>query len=244
MADSPLGQNTKKRKFHMDLTTWLSMAVGFCLVVGATVLAVWPRMNHTDMPQPTPDLNQFSTFKPVAATTPRDSVAAAFAARPTLAAPVATPVPAPKATAKPMESAITGMVVPVAGSLGTPYSVQTLVYSTTLSQWMTHNGLDFVAAEGTPVKSALAGTVTAIENHPLMGITVVMSHTGSVETRYAGLQDDITLVVGSTLNAGQTLGRVGATAIGEADAGPHLHFEVWKSGKCLNPADYLPEGQE
>ena len=94
-----------------------------------------------------------------------------------------------------------------------------------------HQGLDFAAPEGTPVRSSEAGTVKSSRFEPGYGNTVVIDHGGGVTTRYAHLKT-LSVGAGERVGRGQLLGEVGAT--GRA-TGPHLHYEVRADREARDP---------
>ncbi|RMH40722.1 MAG: peptidase M23 [Deltaproteobacteria bacterium] len=94
-----------------------------------------------------------------------------------------------------------------------------------------HAGVDLAAPEGTPVVAAGAGTVVRAGPAGGYGNLVVVDHGGGVHTRYAHLSD-IAVQVGDRVAAGARIGAVGAT--GRA-TGPHLHFEVRRDGRPVDP---------
>jgi peptidoglycan hydrolase-like protein with peptidoglycan-binding domain len=98
-----------------------------------------------------------------------------------------------------------------------------------------HAGLDFPAATGTTVTAAAGGRVSFSGYDDGYGLTVVLDHGNGVQTRYAHLSV-ASVAPGTSLLAGQLVGRVGAT--GHA-TGPHLHFEVTVRGAATDPARAL-----
>lgn len=95
----------------------------------------------------------------------------------------------------------------------------------------THNGVDFGASIGTPVKSALGGTVQGTGNTDAIpgcysyGKWVLIKHGNGLSTLYAHLSD-INVSQGQSVNTGQVLGYSGFTGYA---TGPHLHFTVYAS---------------
>lgn len=94
-----------------------------------------------------------------------------------------------------------------------------------------HKGVDFKAPRGAPVYAAGAGVVEVARRKGSYGRLVIISHGLGLETRYAHLRR-IKVRRGAFVDAGTLIGTVGAT--GRA-TGPHLHFEVRRSGKPVNP---------
>jgi murein DD-endopeptidase MepM/ murein hydrolase activator NlpD len=98
-----------------------------------------------------------------------------------------------------------------------------------------HTGLDFAAPSGTPVFSALAGTVVETGSGGAYGNHVIVKHSDGVKTLYAHLTSSNVQKRDEVLR-GQRIGTVGSTG---NSTGPHLHFEVIKNGTQRNPADFL-----
>lgn len=94
-----------------------------------------------------------------------------------------------------------------------------------------HEGLDVAAATGTEVGVAGAGVVVRAEKAGNYGNIVVVDHGGGLETRYAHL-DEIGVQVGQQMAPGEVVGTVGATG---RVTGAHLHFEVRRGGKAIDP---------
>lgn len=131
------------------------------------------------------------------------------------------------------------VVSPLDGQVVTAFSVDQLVYNETLGDWRTHDGVDISASAGTAVLAACAGTVAGVEDDPLMGTTVTISHADGYQTVYASLQEHPSVEIGDSVSAGQAIGAVGDTAAAEAAQGPHLHFSVTRDGDVVNPDDFL-----
>lgn len=96
-----------------------------------------------------------------------------------------------------------------------------------------HKGVDFRASTGTPIPAAGAGRVVARSYNSGHGNYVKIRHNGSYETLYAHMSRFAKGVnVGTTVKQGQTIGYVGSTGL---STGPHLHYEIIKDGKHVNP---------
>ena len=157
--------------------------------------------------------------------------------------PIVQPTPAPTAaptpTPEPADTAPESWVWPVSGSVERPHSVDALLYDTTMGDWRTHDGLDVTADLGEHVVASASGTVTDIYDDALYGTTVVISHGGGYETVYSNLAALPTVEIGDSVEAGETIGAVGTTAICEAGEVFHLHFAMRLDGASVNPSDYL-----
>ena len=96
-----------------------------------------------------------------------------------------------------------------------------------------HKGVDFRAPTGTPIPSAGAGRVVARGYNRGHGNFVRIRHNGSFETLYAHMSKFAKNVkVGTTVKQGQIIGYSGSTGL---STGPHLHYEIIKDGKHVNP---------
>ena len=101
------------------------------------------------------------------------------------------------------------IVEPLRGEVLTAFSMEELIYSPTMGDWRTHDGIDIAAKAGTTVLAASSGTVRSVTDDALMGTTVVLEHEGGYETTYANLQSKPTVETGDSVSAGQIIGAVG-----------------------------------
>ena len=115
------------------------------------------------------------------------------------------------------------------------------VFSATMDDYRTHNGIDFACAPGTPVLAAADGTVASVGKDPMMGWTITLHHAGGAVTKYRGLAEESCSVVkaGDKVLAGEVIGASGETALIESAEENHLHFEMAVNGKPVDPADYM-----
>ena len=135
------------------------------------------------------------------------------------------------------------VVAPLRGDVLTAFSMEELVYSPTLGDWRTHNGVDIAADAGTEVCAAADGEVYTVYEDDSMGYTVVIRHDGGYLTRYASLSQDIPVKSGDAVSAGQVIGYVGDSALVETTLGSHIHFSVTHQDEPMNPADFLALGE-
>lgn len=104
-----------------------------------------------------------------------------------------------------------------------------------------HNGMDFAAAEGTPVGAAGPGRVSSVGwSQGGGGNEVHIDHPNGLQTWYSHLLS-FGVKLGQMVNAGSLIGKVGSTG---NSTGPHLHYMVLNGGwpNYVNPADYLNGG--
>ena len=96
-----------------------------------------------------------------------------------------------------------------------------------------HNGVDFAAPRGTPVRAVANGKVTHAGWMRGFGRLVRINHPGPHGTEYAHLHKIAKGVeVGAQVKRGQVIGTVGSTGLA---TGPHLHFGLFENGKYVNP---------
>lgn len=100
---------------------------------------------------------------------------------------------------------------------------------------MDHGGLDLITYEGDAVYAAADGTVSGVVRSAKgLGNVVSIDHGNGYETRYAFLTD-IVVGKGQHVKKGKKLGKVG---ISRTSFVPHLHYEVYRNGECMNPVNY------
>ncbi|HNQ56832.1 MAG TPA: peptidoglycan DD-metalloendopeptidase family protein [Candidatus Desulfobacillus denitrificans] len=103
-----------------------------------------------------------------------------------------------------------------------------------------HEGIDFSAPPGTPIRAAAAGIVVAAERHPFYGNMVEIDHGNDLVTRYAHASK-LLVKEGALVKRGQKVAEVGSTG---RSTGPHLHFEVRFKGAAQNPNRFLQNAQQ
>ena len=128
---------------------------------------------------------------------------------------------------------------PVEGDIVREFAKDNLIYSETLKEWTTHQGIDIKADKTTVVKAAEAGTVKSIKNDPRYGLTIVVDHGDGFQTVYSNLLTSEFVVEGEEVEKGQSLGTVGNTAVFEIADEPHLHFEILKDSIPQDPSIYM-----
>ncbi len=143
---------------------------------------------------------------------------------------------ASKPTKQPEETPKTkDYILPTDGTIDVGYSAQTPVYSKTLADWRTHEGIDYIVPLGTEIKAINDGVVQQVVTDDLMGVTVTIKHTDGTVSLYANLDKDPPVKKDQLINQGDLIGKVGKTAIIEISQEPHLHFEVSRDGKTIDP---------
>lgn len=98
-----------------------------------------------------------------------------------------------------------------------------------------HNGVDFGAPQGTPIKAAEGGVVLYAGWYGGYGKIVMVDHGDDLVTLYAHTSRYV-VKEGQKVQRGQVIAYVGSTGL---STGPHLHFEVRRNGTPVNPITYL-----
>ena len=103
-----------------------------------------------------------------------------------------------------------------------------------------HGGIDIVASEGTPIRATSSGVVVFSGWTYEMGNLIVLYHGDDYITHYGHNQQNIISRL-DIVKKGDVIGYVGNTGI---SSGAHLHFEIWKGDKSIDPLIYFPEYQK
>jgi len=129
--------------------------------------------------------------------------------------------------------------IPVEGEIMRGFAKNSLIYSDTLEEWITHLAIDIKANRTTVVKAAEAGTVASIKNDPRYGLTITIEHVNGFKTVYSNLLTSEFVTERENVEKGQSIGTVGNSASFEIVDEPHLHFEILKDGENVDPNIYL-----
>jgi len=103
-----------------------------------------------------------------------------------------------------------------------------------------HRGIDLAAPMSTEVYAARDGSVSAIGYDPVMGKMVILNHEAGYQTIYGHLEE-ISARLNEEVRSGMIIGAVGTTGY---STGPHLHFEIRRSGTPRDPVPLLPIPKE
>jgi murein DD-endopeptidase MepM/ murein hydrolase activator NlpD len=127
--------------------------------------------------------------------------------------------------------------VPIGGNfrMSSGFGIRVDPFTNTLAR---HEGLDFTAMQGTPILATADGTVTRSGWEDTYGNIVEVTHAEGFMTRYAHISKRH-VTEGQRVKRGQHIADVGSTG---RSTGPHLHYEVFRHGHVLNPAQVLPTG--
>ncbi len=108
---------------------------------------------------------------------------------------------------------------------------------------MQHNAIDIRETQGTAIKAPADGVVYKVKDNGYGYSYLIIAHSGGLMTVY-GHVSEFKVVPGQKVYQGQTVALTGGTpgskGAGLMTTGAHLHFEVLKGGKYVDPLDYLP----
>jgi len=98
-----------------------------------------------------------------------------------------------------------------------------------------HPGMDFAGKQGADVIATGAGVITWSARRSNYGLFIEISHGGGITTRYAH-NSELLVEVGDVVSKGQRIAKMGSEG---RSTGPHVHYEILKNGKTLNPAKFV-----
>jgi len=148
-------------------------------------------------------------------------------ASPASSGPVQT-VPQGTGAERPLECEISDLQLPVQVPISSAFGLRRDPFT---QQVKFHKGIDLAAPEGMKVIAALPGKVVAVGYVSGYGNTVLLQHDDGIQTRYAHLAS-INVKAGDAVASQGALGTVGDTG---RSTGPHLHFEVIRMGRPVQP---------
>jgi murein DD-endopeptidase MepM/ murein hydrolase activator NlpD len=99
-----------------------------------------------------------------------------------------------------------------------------------------HFGTDIASSGDNVISSTLSGTVISSAFTIETGYTIIIQHKSELISVYKHAKSSF-VKAGDLIETGQAIAAYGDS--GENSTGPHLHFELWRKGKSLNPEDYI-----
>lgn len=123
-----------------------------------------------------------------------------------------------------------GLVAPVPGRVTSHFGMRR---HPILGYRRMHAGLDFKASYGTPIVAVTDGRVSAAGWMGGCGNAVRIQHPEALQTRYCHMSA-VAVGAGQVVRRGQVIGYVGSTGL---STGPHLHYEMYRDGQPVNPAE-------
>ncbi|GAB2878187.1 peptidoglycan DD-metalloendopeptidase family protein [Microbulbifer echini] len=98
-----------------------------------------------------------------------------------------------------------------------------------------HKGVDFAGKKGSDVVSVAAGVVTWADERHGYGHLVEINHGNGYSTRY-GHNSKLNVGLGDVVKKGQVIAQMGSSG---RSTGPHVHFEIFKNNRTVDPASYI-----
>lgn len=130
--------------------------------------------------------------------------------------------------------ATTPSIRPAAGWLASSYGMRTDPFT---GQYQMHWGIDISTNTGNPIVATADGIAIKVQTDKYLGKNVTISHGNGITTVY-GHMSAFAVKAGQKVKRGDVIGYIGQT--GKA-VGPHVHYEVRKDGRPVNPFNYILE---
>ncbi len=113
------------------------------------------------------------------------------------------------------------------------------VYSSTMEEWTSHRGIDFIAKGSKDVKAVADGKVESVTVDDEYGTKIVIDHGNGLKSIYSSLAENTAVKKGDSVKKGTKIGEASDSSYLEWKEGPHVHFEMTKDGKNVSPREYL-----
>ena len=197
-------------------------------------ISITPQEEETEWQQPTEPAANSVANVPKSASSALPAEPSASAAQPSGSGSVREPSALQGASSPASSSAAPASTQPISGKVLNGYSGDELVYSKTLGDWRTHNGIDYAAREGEAVPSPVDGSVVLAGADGSWGPVVAVKDSAGRVWRICGVASP-KVKEGDTVSAGQVLGTVGSVSC-ECAEESHLHLEVKQGDSYLDPA--------
>lgn len=137
------------------------------------------------------------------------------------------------------EEKILKFIMPLSGDIGMNYATEKLIYSNTLDEWITHNGIDILGEEAEPVKAIESGVVESVKMDPRYGNTIIIKHNDEYKSVYSNLSTTDLVYVGKEIEKGDIISGVGIGFGFESKEKPHVHLTILKNSESVNPEDLM-----
>lgn len=209
---------------------YIALAVCLVAVAGVAVVTFWSGSSMTG-DESTPTITTTATRTTMTTTTSARQVGVTVTGIPDERTTNTTTATKTAVTTTTL-SAEGLFVFPVSNTILRSYS-DSPVYSETLGEWRTHNGVDFAAESGAQVKAPSDGTIKAIGKDPLWGDMIEIDHGDKLVSRCYGVVAK-NIKVGQKVSAGQLIGTISSVPSEILDES-HLHFEIIVNGNYQDP---------
>lgn len=126
---------------------------------------------------------------------------------------------------------------PAEGYIDKEYSDTDLIYSVTMGDYRTHNGVDITGDPGSAVKAINSGIISNIYYDEFYGHTIEIDHGNGLVAYYMNLSESKPngIKIGAKVSHGQTIGGIGNSAVIESAEVSHLHLSIRVNGELVDP---------
>ena len=155
--------------------------------------------------------------------------------------PTPTPAPAAVQTVVHTTPQAQTFLMPCQGEIGMTFTETPTVYNQTLAEYAAHTGVDILTKEGEPVRAMESGTVTRVWEDVLMGHCMEITHRSGYVSAYCSLHSAGVVAEGTAVSRGQVIGTAGTSAAAECAEGPHVHVELRRTRKRVDPQKFMEE---
>lgn len=129
-------------------------------------------------------------------------------------------------------------VMPAGNEILRDFSNGELVYSPTMDDWRTHNGIDFKAEKGTQVKAINDGVVLSVYQDEMWGTVIEIDHGSGLVAKYCGLDKEPNVKAGDSVSINSVIGAVDSIPCESADES-HLHLETEIGSTLVDPLEAM-----
>ncbi len=148
-----------------------------------------------------------------------------------------TETTAKRTTANDLNRPYTGKyLLPLNSTVSKSFSDGNMVFSKTMNDWRTHDGIDIKGNIGDNAVAINDGKVTAVYNDALWGDVIEIEHGNGLKAKYCGIKSE--LKADATVKQGQVIGTVTQIPI-EKEDGVHVHLETSVEDKAVDPVKAL-----
>ena len=127
-------------------------------------------------------------------------------------------------------------LLPLNSNVSEDYSDGDMVFSETMNDWRSHNGIDIKGNLGDNAIAVQDGKVIEVSTDEIWGDVIVIQHGNGLKARYCGVKASVQAE--QSVEQGQIIGTVTAIPVEEAD-GIHVHLETEVDGKTVDPIKAL-----
>ncbi|MBR6572789.1 MAG: M23 family metallopeptidase [Clostridia bacterium] len=222
--------NYKSKNAFSSKSFYLAVAISI-LAIGGAIWSMWSSVdNETIENEPSSDISYYS---PITENSSEAEVQGEASE------PYEVESSSQEATSSEETSPVaTSFAMPLKGDIAKSFSDSELKFSNTYKDMRYHEGIDLNCDQGSSVKSPGKGTVVAVINDSLLGVYIEIDHGNGIVSRCSGLNKNVLVSEGDIVNLGDKLGITDIVPSECVDA-PHLHFELFKDGKSIDPLSII-----